>query len=503
MTTNYQTILKNMSALLGSQLVTWGLTLALMIFLPHYLGASGMGQIQFASAIWTLMSVLIACGTETLLVKEIARTPEQTASLIGQSMALRIGTFMIACGLVGVYLWISQASTEVVTLVFILGIATIVGQLASVIDAALRGLELMQFNSLAGIVSKVIYTGLGIALLLLGYGIYAIAAVNIAANLVALIIQVAVLKQRVGLSITVGSGASTVQAMRALMRAGTPYLFIGLMMTVYGQIDTFVIHELVSPTVLGWYSIAVQLYGTLLFVPVILTTAVFPAMTRSYTHNTSRMSHLISKSFDMMLLIAVPIGFGLMVVSDSLIALIYGPEFVQVGPVLGLMGIVLIFMFQNIVLGQSLVSADRQNIWTVITLVAIVCTVLLDLLLVPWFQQHYGNGALGGAISYIITEAGILVAALACMPRATFSRANVWTAARVLVAGLVMVEGAWFVRSMFIGVPIVVGAVIYCGLIVLLRVIPADDFRQIGQFVQHARSQLRRRGMQPVDAEGA
>jgi O-antigen/teichoic acid export membrane protein len=503
MTTNYHTILRNIGALLGSQLVTWGLTLTLTIFLPRYLGASGMGQLQFASAIWALMAVFMAFGTDTLLIKEIARRPEQTAALIGQSMALRMLIFVVSCGLVGIYLWLSRASAEVTTLVFILGIAAIVSQLTNVTDAALRGLELMQFTSLSGIAGKAIYTGLSIALLLLGYGIYAIAAVNIASNLVALTIQMVVLRRHLGLSIARRGGAGAARAMRTIMRAGLPYLLIGLMTSVYGQIDTFVIHGLVTPAVLGWYSIAVQLYGTMLFIPVILTTAVFPAMTRSYAQNSPEMSRLVSKSFDMMLLVAVPMGLGLMVVSDSLIALIYGPEFAQVGPVLGLMGIVLILMFQNIVLGQSMVSADRQNIWTVMTLVAIICTVLLDLLLVPWFQQRYGNGAMGGAVSYIITEAGILIAAIACMPRGTLGRANVWTAARVLAAGLIMVAGCWLVRSMFIGVPVVVGAVLYGGMIMLLRVIPANDVQRISEFVQHARRRFRSRHMQPADAEGS
>ncbi|HEU5011278.1 MAG TPA: flippase [Roseiflexaceae bacterium] len=501
MTTNYHTILKNIGALLGSQLITWGLTLTLTIFLPHYLGASGMGQIQFATAIWAMMSVLIAFGTDTLLIKEIARRPEQAAALLGQSMALRIAIFVVSCGLVGCYLWFSQASTEVATLVFILGIAAIVGQLANVTDAALRGLELMQFTSLSSIVSKAVYAGCSIALLLLGYGIYAVAAMTIASNLVTLIIQMVVLKRRVGLDMT-AHGANTIRAMLAIMRAGMPYLLIGLMTSVYGQIDTFVIHDLVSPAELGWYSIAVQLYGTLLFIPVILATAVFPAMTRSYTNSSSEMPRIVSKTFDMMLLIAVPIGLGLLVVSDALIALIYGPEFSQVGPVLGLMGIVLIFMFQNIVLGQSLISADRQNVWTVMTLIAIVCTVVLDLLLVPLFQQRYGNGAMGGSVSYIITEAGILIAAIACMPRGTLGWANVWTAARIIIAGLAMAGGCWLFRSMFIGVPVVVGAVIYCGLILLLRVIPAEDFQRIGAFIQQARTTFRSRRMQPADAEG-
>src|SRR5262249_44803858 len=147
------------------------------------------------------------------------------------------------------------------------------------------------------------------------------------------------------------------------------------MLVLYNQTDTLVIASLVSSTVLGWYSAATQLFATFLFIPVILMTSIFPALTRTYTNDSAAAIRILRKCFDLMLLIAMPIGLGLVVISDSLVVLLYGQAFAPSGPVLAIMGVVLICTYQNILLGRFLISIDRQNVWTLVMIGAAVATI--------------------------------------------------------------------------------------------------------------------------------
>ena len=181
-----------------------------------------------------------------------------------------------------------------------------------------------------------------------------------------------------------------------------------------------------------------------------------------------------------------------MVIANPLVLLIFGPEFANSGPILTVLGIVLILTYQNILIGRFLISMDRQNAWTLVMAVATIATVPLDMLLIPWCQATFGNGALGGAISFVITELGMLLAGLTLLPAGALTRANLWTALRVLSAGLLMVAVAWQFEALFIAVPILSGAITYVVAVFLLRIIPKEDIELLLELSQPLLNKFRR-----------
>jgi O-antigen/teichoic acid export membrane protein len=235
---------------------------------------------------------------------------------------------------------------------------------------------------------------------------------------------------------------------------------------------------------------------------VVFTTAVFPVLTRTYANAPDALPKILGKTFDLMLLVSVPIGLGMFVVAQQGVVLLLGADFVQSGPILGLMGIVLIFTYQNILIGQFLISTDRQNSWTIIMILAAAITVPLDLILVPWCQYQFGNGAIAGALSFIVTELGMVLIGIWLLPKGSLSWSNVGMAARIFSAGLVMAGAAWLVRDMFIAIPVAVGAITYIAMIALLRVVPSEDLALFKEMAQGIVRKLRRREAEPVSITG-
>jgi O-antigen/teichoic acid export membrane protein len=498
MRSNAQTVVKNASFLLISQLATWALTLVLTIVLARYLGATLVGEYTLASSIWTIMGVFINFGMDTLLIKQIARTPEQTPELFGTTIVARTILFILSCGLVALYAHFAHFSATTMVLVGLLGIAQLATQLYLATQASLQGLELMHYVSVAGVASRIINTVLGIAVLVLGYGVYGIGIITIVAMVVGLVLQYVFLRRHYPLPLQFSPSHTW-----AILRAGLPYLASNLGLVAYGQVDVLMISSLVNTTQVGWYGSASRLFGTLMFFPVIFTTAVFPSLTRAYTNSSNALPTIIRKSFDLMLVLSVPIGLGLFVIANQLVVLLYGADFAPSGPILALMGLVLIPTYQNILLGQFLTSTDRQNLWTVVMLVATALTLPLDLLLVPWCQQVFSNGAIAGSLSFLITEVGMVVAGIWLLPKGSLSPATIGTGLRILVAGLAMAACAWLLRDFFILIPIVAGGIVYIGMILLVRAIPADDLELFKQLGRNGLNRLRRRNADTIPAEGA
>jgi Na+-driven multidrug efflux pump len=143
--------------------------------------------------------------------------------------------------------------------------------------------------------------------------------------------------------------------------------------------------------------------------------------------------------------------------------------------------------YLNIFLAYFFISMDRQRTWTIIMVVATVATIPLDLFLIPFCHRLFGNGALGGALAYTVTEMGILITALFLVREQWATRENTWRAAKALFAALVMAAAVWAVRDAFIFIPVAAGAIIYTVLLWLLGLMPHSELALVGNMVRQMR----------------
>jgi len=337
-------------------------------------------------------------------------------------------------------------------------------------QSALQGLERMEYNSLGMVLSKLVNTLVGIGLVIAGQGVLVIAAVSGLAAAVNFMVLFYALRRLAPLPFHLD-----LREMRRLLRMGFPYLLSAVFLVIYMQFDIVIISLLIDDRAVGWYGAADQLFGTLLFVPTVLMTAVFPVLSRQFVSDPDALKRTTRKSFDLSVLMSLPVGLGTFVVADQAVVLLFGPEFSPSGPILALMGIVLILTYLNVFLGQFLISMDRQNQWTVVMAIATLATLPLDLWLIPWCQSAFSNGGIGGAISFIVTELLMMCAGLILLPRGVLSRDNASSAARAVLAGLVMTGVTWLVREQFIVLPILAGMAAYAGMVWLLKLAPAED----------------------------
>lgn len=465
------TFLKNAGVMMAAQIITWSLSLVLAAILPRYLGVTSVGKYQLALSLWGITGVVIGFGMDTLLTKEIARAPAKLNDLFGISLIVRAAFYIIGFAILAIYARIIGFPQETTTILYIIGFSTLFGQFSSSTRATLQGLERMEFISLADIVSKVLITISSILLLLMGYGVVFIAGLVVLASAVSFGIQYYFLNKLPAFRLRFDW-----QNIPWMLKNSLPYLLSNIFLVGYLQIDVVLISLFVSEDGVGWYSTASVLFSTLLFIPTVFLTAVFPILSRTYEENPNSMPNIISKSFKFLFVLSIPIGFGLICIADPFVILLYGPEFTNSGPILAIFGVVLILMYQNMLLSQFLVSINRQKALVVIMAIATFLSIPLDMILIPWCESLFNNGAMGGALAFVITEAGMVIVSLYLLPRGWLGRTNLWLVAKGTLAGLGMISAVWWWRDAFIIFPIILGASTYFTLIWILRVIPKEDW---------------------------
>ena len=170
-----RTIAKNIGAMMSSQMVTWGLTLVLSIFLPRYLGPSQIGQYYLALSTWAIMVVLSKFGTEVYNTKAIARHPELMPRLMGTSLATRTTLFIFSAIAVAVYATVLDYTPSLKLLVAVIGLAGYFELIAFTFAGGFAGKEEMAVFSVSAVVFKFVYTGLAFLMIFLKMEVFWIA----------------------------------------------------------------------------------------------------------------------------------------------------------------------------------------------------------------------------------------------------------------------------------------------------------------------------------------
>jgi len=478
-----------MGMMVASQLTTWSIAFLLAIFLPRYLGATGIGELSIANSIWMIVSVLITFGMDMHITKTVARHPEKTAEVLGTSLVIRFTFFILSCILVSLYLFFVRYSPRIIEITAIVGLSYLFGTVSGALSSVLIGLERMGLTSISSVINRVLTTTISLLMIFLGYGVYAIAAVSsIVLPFNILFTGYFILQQYKKIPLRF-----SMKEAKAMLHLSAPYLVTGMTLTAYQQIDTLFIASLVDTKTVGWYNTAVGLFSTLMFLPVAFGTVIFPALSRSYVAAQEKLLLIARRSIDLMFLFSIPIGMGIMVIAKPLILLLYGPDFIASSAILATLGIVLIFTYLNTLLGQLLISTDRTGKWNIVMIGATLLTIPLDLVLIPWTRDALQNGALGGALSFLITECCMVIGAVFLLPKGTLQWSNVRTATLSLISGLLMVSTSWWFRDNLMVVSIIVGALTYSVSVLLLRIIPHDDMLLLKGMIMNIINQLRRK----------
>ncbi|MAT06307.1 MAG: hypothetical protein CL424_14815, partial [Acidimicrobiaceae bacterium] len=102
-------------------------------------------------------------------------------------------------------------------------------------------------------------------------------------------------------------------------------------------------------------------------------------------------------------------------------------------------------------------------------------------------------GAIGGALSFVVTEALLVVVSLAMIAPFVRRRATVVRAAKVLFASGCMLAAIWPIRSAFIVVPVLVGAAVYAIVTFAIRTARPDERDRVVPLVARINGMVRRR----------
>ena len=434
---------RNVVSTLITQLLSWVLAFAVTYYLPRYAGKIGFGDLAYAGSFIGVIFVAVPLGTSIVLLREVVQNRERTAELLLATLLLRLPFGLIALGLAAGAAALFRLDKGLQILILSAGSAAIVALLSDAVTTALQGQERITRSNAATIVQRVAESGLIITLVLLKAPLWSVAAASGFAALITLILNLSAFKglpgqvrhllsQKDGLK-KVGKTA------KFLVVAGMPFLGWMVAKQLYGYTDPLVLRWIAGAASVAWYNLAFRLVGTTIFIPVAITSALLPTLTRLYNEDTARFERLARQMFAVIMLTAIPIVAVVACMPSQIIALLkYPAEFAGSIPVLQAGSFSALTVFFGITIGTIIIACGRQQIMLHTSIVGVVVGIPLCIACTFATKQWFGNAAVGAMSSDGLLEIVLIVLYIRGLPFRLFDRETTLWLGRCVAAALLM-----------------------------------------------------------------
>ncbi len=466
-------VIRNVLVTLVTQLISWGLTFAVTLYLPRYVGDAGLGKLAFAASFIAIFGVVAPLGTGTFLVKAIARDRSRTGELLLAALILRVplamGMSVLAVGVVSLLGY--PALTRVLVLVSALGL--LANTVNDAFGAALQGQENMTRQSVGVLVNKFLASGLTLFLVFHHAPLWSLAAVVIWTGLASLLVNASAFHPLLP-TLRLPSRATV----RYVALSSLPFMGWTVFQALYGQTDPVVLSLVTDDKTVGWYAAAFRLLGTTLFLPTALATALMPTLSRMFQENPAEFRRLSQRLLALVMLCGVPIALTLLLLPDRIIALLHYPaSFRHSIPVLRVGSAGVLLWFAGNALGTMIFASDGQarmfRTSVAASLLGIPACVAGSLL-----ARHFlHNGAIGAISSDVLLEVYLLWSYLHILPAGTLTGESLSGIGRCLLAALPMVGLLAFLSAQGWGLwSLPPSVAVYVALCVALGSLRLQDF---------------------------
>ena len=462
---------RNFRFLASSQLITWTMTLLWTLVVPRALGPANLGTIMTAWAVTGILGVILGLGTRNYLVRESVTKPDAAPQLIGTALVLRVVLSPLIFGAALVYGQIDGWDHDAMIVLILAAAATVFVQIAEPLQAGFQSTERMEYLAYSDIISKSGQGLVGIVVVLIGFGTIGVTACWALMTGLVVLLDLYWLRGVVRLDLR-----TNVRRMVALAKASVPYWAFGLFFMIYLWIDFVMLSLLTTDQVVGWYSVPTRLFQTLMFLPVVVATAWLPHFVRGFEKGDDKLKDAARQPVELVLLLSLPIAALTVAAADPAIHLLYGDAYANSVPVMAILGLCIPPMYMNIMLSQVLIAMNRQVTWTWVMAVTTIINPLFNLGLIPYTQHHYDNGAIGAAISLLLTEIIVVAAGFWLIGRKVFDGGT----GRRTALGAAAAVAAWAAAYAVHGTvgwvaSLVLAVLVYAGVAALLRVFTAGE----------------------------
>ncbi|MFC1687728.1 flippase [Patescibacteria group bacterium] len=489
-------ILKNTSFLTVAFIIQKAISFLFFVFVARRLGPIELGLFDPLKSLIPISLILIDFSLSAVLTREIARAPERKKEYLNNVLGVKLIFALLVMIIAGLVTIFGNFDPATKSLLYLIGIIVALDTFTLTFFAVFRGLQNLKYESIAIIFNQLIAAAIGIAALLLGYGLTGLFIAILAGSVFNFIFAVTILKKKTQL---MPMPSWDLKVIKPFLKIAIPFAIAAIFVKVFTYTDRYMILALAGKQYVGWYTSAHKLTFALEFIPSAFAASVYPAMSAFYVSSKEYLRKSFEKTIYFLMVIAIPLSVGMFALADRLVVQLFTKDFEASIVPLRIMIAGLVFIFMNFPVGALLNACNRQKRNTINMGITVAINIILNAILIPKFTF------VGAAIATLISTSLLFFLGLywvgkiipwskkrifILFGKSVISAFIMGVAVKVIAPLIVFDIGQFFptVGSYvqiiaYYGIIALIGAVIYFVVLYLLKGISKNDFMSVYQSI--------------------
>ena len=456
--------------------------LVVVVVVARVFSTEDFGRYSVALALSAMLTMPVESGMGAYLVREGTQKPDRLGILLGHALSLQAAlglAAVAAAALIGSLLDYDR-ETLTTTMLMTVGSAIVVMTRSqmSVLVSLKRARQFASFSSTQAFV----LAALTVLAAVLGWGPVGIGIATLITSMLSFPAAQIVLRRHWKLRITFQR-----EGMRETFMGSFAYSASKLGGALLTYLDAVMVQAFRGNAAAAQYGAAHRLYGALRMFPQIYADSISQPLARLAKTDRAAFGALYNRAASQLFIIGVPIAVGGFLLREPLMTAIFGDRYAAAAPAAGILLLTLLVTFPRTAVVVSALAIGLERQVALAYGVTIVFNVVANALLIPPYGPTGAALALamsmpvfGGLIAVSLSRAGIRMKVDARYLKAVIAGASM-SAGVLITAGLPLI------------VPIVIGGVVYVGVLVALNTFERADLdmlpggRRLGWLVRTPR----------------
>ncbi len=389
-------LVRNTVYVLLSQNVVRAINFFQVVLLTRYLGTTGYGEYSTAQAFPGMFMVLTDLGINSILVRRVARNPEEKASFLSQVLFIKSVLLVVFLAVVSATVRLSRYDEALKPLLMLSAVGYGASMFSEVVTAASRASENFKFESVLNIARGVLVLVFVLAALLSNLGLPAVVAGFALANLLVSAGSMLYIRRLVVGEMRILPVAKVV----AIVKESFPFAMHNIIGPFYGTLDVILLSALSTMEAVGVYSAGARIIVFLQVLPLAVNRAAFPRLARLFVASREGFFRQSNQTTRFLLALGAAVSVGLALVADRVVNLLFSSQFEDTATTLRIQALALVFYYLRQNFSTALYTSNRERLAITLFGIGACANAGFDWILIP---RYHAVGAACGSLLAEIT----------------------------------------------------------------------------------------------------
>jgi O-antigen/teichoic acid export membrane protein len=462
------TVAQNTSFLTVASVLQKVISFFYFIFVARLVGVENTGVYFFAITFTTIFTVVADFGMGPVLTREAARFPDRAETYFNTVFWTKIMFGLGAYGLIAFFANVLNYPESTKLLIYISGITMFFDNLTTAFNSVFRARKNLVFESIVVISAQFSTLAIGnVALLEHKPLVWLILAYTIPSAINCFFMKEMV-KRKLGFVIRF---AWNREVFKIFLATALPFALAGIIGRLYSYSDSLLMSKMLTAKELGWWSVPYKITFAFQFVPVALSASVYPVFSSLFITERDKIGQLFEKAWRYLFAVVFPLALGIIAIAGPVVRHAFGKQYEPSIWPLRILLLSLIFGFLTFITGALLNATNKQKIQTGLVSLALIVNIILNLILLPILKIN------GAAIAALVSNAMLCGLGLYFSTRQVeINLRNIWHYLNQTLWPAVVMAVVVYILSfkLYYLVTIIIGGIIYLGLLYFTKVITKD-----------------------------